>query len=254
MNQASVGWHCPNCVSAASKQARPAQRVVQRAMQGHQPIATMTIMALNALVFLWDAVQGSNVMSGGGSEAARDFGLFAPYVEQRGEWYRVVTSAFTHSGIIHIGFNMYLLWVLGQSIEGRFGPKVFVPMYATGIVGGAVGAMLLEPTSSVVGASGAVFGLMGVMVVLQQMGGVNIFKSGIGGLVLINVMLSFRSGISLGGHLGGLVVGLAMGALLGEARRRGAKFEALVPFAILVLGALVTIALFPVLDRALTAF
>lgn len=254
MNQASVGWHCPECVRTASKQARPAQRAVQLALQGHRPIATMVLIALNVAVFLWDATQGSNLMTGGRSQAARDFGLFAPYVEQRGEWYRVVTSAFTHSGLIHIGFNMYLLWVLGQSIEGRFGPKVFVPMYATGIVGGAVGAMLLEPTSSVVGASGAVFGLMGVMLVLQQMGGVNIFKSGIGTLVLINVMLSFRSGISLGGHLGGLVVGLAMGALLGEARRRGTKFVSLAPLAMLAIGILATIALFPVLDRALTAF
>ena len=254
MHQASVGWHCPTCVRGHAKQARPAERAVQRAVHGHRPVVTIALIAVSAAVFAWDLSQGANAANGAASRAFREFNLNAPAVEFGGEWYRLITSAFTHSGIIHIGFNMWLLWVLGQSLEGRFGSLTFATIYATGIIGGGVGAMLIEPTSGVVGASGAVFALMGALVVLQRMGGVNIFQSGIGSLVLINVLLSFRGGISLGGHLGGLAVGLVMGVILGKARERGGKAIALAPVLIAAIGLALLLAFIPVIDRAADQF
>lgn len=254
MTQASVGWHCPTCVSGYQKQARPAQKAVQRAFAGHPPTVTKLLIAASVAVFGYDLLQGANPINGASSTVARDLSLFAPSVEFSDEWYRIGTSAFAHSGLIHIGFNMWLLWVIGQTLEGRFGSLTFASMYTTGILGGALGAMLIEPRASVVGASGAVFALMGVLLVLQRMGGVNVFQSGIGGLVLINVMLSFRSGISLGGHLGGLAVGVVMGLMLGYARERGSKALALVPIGIAGLGLLVMLGLIPVIDRAAGMF
>lgn len=253
MTQASVGWHCPDCVRSHQRQNAPATKAVRVALEGHRPIVTQLLVAISIAVFAWDATQGANLMTGAGSSAARDLSLFAPFVEQ-GEWYRVVTSAFTHSGLIHIGFNMWLLWVIGQALEGRFGALTFVSMYATGILGGALGAVLVEPRASVVGASGAVFALMGVTLVLQRMGGLSVFQSGIGGLVLINVLLSFRGGISLGGHLGGLAVGLVSGWILGAARRRGGRYEALASIGIAALGLVCLIALVPAVDRAVGRF
>lgn len=253
MNQASVGWHCPDCVRGHQREIAPAAKAARVALQGHRPIVTQVLIALCGAVYLWDMTQGANAMSGAQSRAAREFALFAPLVES-GEWYRVVTAAFTHSGLIHIGFNMWLLWVIGQSLEGRFGSLTFGSMYATGILGGSLGAMIVEPQASVVGASGAVFALMGVMLVLQRMGGVNVFQSGIGGLVLINVLLSFRGGISLGGHLGGLAVGVLMGFALGQLRSRGRRAEALAPVVLAGIGLVCLVALVPVIDRAVASF
>lgn len=223
------------------------------ALHGHRPVVTQLMIAASLAVFAWDVVQGANLMTGSSSIAARDLSLFAPLVE-RGEWYRVATSAFTHSGLIHLGFNMWLLWIIGQALEGRFGSMTFATLYATGILAGALGAVLVEPKASVVGASGAVFALMGVTLVLQRMGGMGVFQGGIGGLVLINVLLSFRSGISLGGHLGGLAAGLFSGWLLGEARRRGRRYEALAPIAISAVGLVCLVGLIPAIDRAVSQF
>lgn len=223
-------------------------------MHGHKPIVTQVIIGLCIAMFAWDMTQGANLMTGAGSRASVDFGLFAPYVETRGEWYRIVSSAFVHRGLIHIGFNMWLCWTLGQMVEGRFGSVTFGAVYAAGIFGGSLGAVLVEPRASVVGASGAVFALMGATVVLQRAGGVNIFQSGIGGLILINVMLSFRGGISLGGHLGGLAAGLVVGFILAETRKRGQRYEALAPAFIAGFAVLLAIALVPAISRAVNSF
>lgn len=215
-------------------------------MQGHQPVITMVIIAACAAVFLWDAQPTTN--------AINDFALWAPAVKFDGEWYRIVTSAFTHSGLMHIGFNMWILWQIGRMLEGRFGLLTFATLYATGILGGSLGAMLVEPKSSVVGASGAVFALMGALVVMQYMAGVDIMRSGLGRLLMMNVAISFLPSISMGGHFGGLAVGLLCGFILGTARKVGKQAEALAPLAIAAVGLASFLALIPVIDRAANMF
>lgn len=251
MNQASVGWHCPDCVAGYAREARPAERAVQVAMHGHPPLVTKAIMAMCGLVFAWDLSQGANLMSGAGSTTSRELSLWAPAMEFQGEWYRAITAGFAHSGLIHIGFNMWLLWQLGRSLEGRLGALGFGTMYITGILGGSLGALLAEPRASAVGASGAVFALMGAMVVLQRMSGMSIMNSGLGGLLVINILFSFRPGISWGGHIGGLAAGLAMGAIMALLRERGPKHTALAPAGFAALGLACAVGIYFAVDRAI---
>ncbi len=253
MHQASIGAHCPTCVRSFSRKHKPIAAATKVALQGHEPYATTAIIALCVLVFVWDIVSGGASGTSGGS-VANQLALNALPVRFEGEWWRVVTTSLAHSGLIHIGFNMWLLWVLGRTLESSFGTLTFAAMYVSGVLGGSLGALLIEPTSTVVGASGGVFALMGITVVLQRMGGLNVFESGLGGLILINVMLSFRGGVSLGGHLGGLAVGLIIGAIVGEARRRGIKALAAVPVAVALVGLIVMFALIPAVDRAVARF
>jgi membrane associated rhomboid family serine protease len=139
-----------------------------------------------------------------------------------GEYWRLVTSGFLHANLWHIGLNMYLLWILGGMLEPAIGKVRFLVVYFTALLGGAFGALVVSPLSPTVGASGAIFGLMGATAVVMHRRGINIFEAGIGGLILINLVLSFViPGISVGGHLGGLVAGaLAMLAIHEADRHR----------------------------------
>jgi membrane associated rhomboid family serine protease len=137
-----------------------------------------------------------------------------------GEWYRLVTGGFLHSGLLHLGFNMYLLWLLGSQLEPALGRMRFGVLYATALMAGSFGVLLVDPTALTVGASGAVFGLMGAMVVAQRAVGIDPWRSGIGSLVVLNVIITFAiPNISIGGHIGGLVGGAAAGWLLIELPR-----------------------------------
>lgn len=206
---------------------------------------TMVIIAACGALFVWDITQGADLASGNGSTVACDYSLYAPSIARDGEWYRVVTSAFSHANALHIGFNMWLLLIAGRSLETAYGPLTFAALFFTGVLGGSLGALALHPGSLTVGASGAVFALVGAIAVLQTMAGRNIFKDGIGPLIVFNVIFSFQPGISLGGHLGGLAAGLIAGLLLGLARRGGTKALAVVPTAIAGVGLGLLVALVP---------
>ncbi|HTO01320.1 MAG TPA: rhomboid family intramembrane serine protease, partial [Microthrixaceae bacterium] len=140
--------------------------------------------------------------------------LFGPLVTQ-GEWWRLVTGGFMHASLIHLGSNMLLLWFLAQELEPVLGKFRFSLLYAASLMGGSLGVMIMSPLSPTLGASGAVFGLMGGLIALQLRAHHNPWNSGIGGLVLINLLLTFAiPGISVGGHIGGLLAGAAAGALI----------------------------------------
>jgi membrane associated rhomboid family serine protease len=121
-----------------------------------------------------------------------------------------VTSGFLHSGIFHIGFNMYLLWLLGQQLESLMGSTRFGVIYFTALLCGSLGALVQTTESVVVGASGAVFGLMGALAVEQFRRGYDPFSGGLGGLIVINLAIGFIPGfnIAFGGHIGGLIGGV----------------------------------------------
>jgi membrane associated rhomboid family serine protease len=146
--------------------------------------------------------------------------LFGPAVAD-GEWWRLVTSGFLHAGVLHIAFNMYLLWILGQMLEPALGSRRFAALYFTSLLWGAFGALLIEPNAFTVGASGAIFGLMGAAAVDLRARGYNVLQTNIGLLIVFNLGLSFvLSHISVGGHVGGLVGGALVGALFLAAERR----------------------------------
>lgn len=204
MVSASVGFHCPECVKQHSTRVYTARSLVTR------PVVVPAIIAINALVYLATASSARLFF---------DLGLSGGFIDVDGEWWRIITSGFVHSrdNILHILFNMYLLWVLGRNLEQAVGYPRFAGLYLTSILGGSFGVLLLSPGSFTIGASGGVFGLMGATAIAFRSRGIDVWASGVGGLIAINLLLTFAvPSISVGGHLGGLVAGAIGGYFLFE--------------------------------------
>jgi membrane associated rhomboid family serine protease len=176
------------------------------------PLATKVLIASNVVVYLLTAATGGAVGRGGDLQSR--LALFGPAVAD-GEWYRLVTSGFVHYGLIHIGFNMLLLYQLGSMLEPALGRTRFIALYFAALLTGSFGALLLNPSALTGGASGAVFGLFGAAAIGLYRRGVNVWQTGVGGLLAINLVLTFViPGLSIGGHLGGLAGGTAAGAVM----------------------------------------
>jgi membrane associated rhomboid family serine protease len=193
------------------------------------PRVTYALIAINVVAFL---AEGNVTLSSGGAgnSVYREGALlgsseFPPLVGQgvaHGQWWRIISGGFLHENIIHIGFNMYVLYILGQMLEPALGSVKFAVLYAVSLLAGSCGALLVSPHSLTVGASGAVFGLMGAAAVEMRVRKVPIMQSGVGTLILVNLVISFTlPGISWGGHVGGLVGGAlaALAIQLGDRRR-----------------------------------
>lgn len=227
--EAPVGYQCRDC----TRDAPPVRRL---GTQAPTPPVTRTIVALLVLI----AALGPT-----GAVDVRSFGL-VPVLVGSGEWWRILTSALLHGGIVHLAFNGLLLWRLGQVLEPRLGGATFLGLVASGTVGGGLGVIALAwlttatplrtvpalatllasgPFGITVGASGAVFGLMGAVLVLLRRRGLDPWAtaegSTVGGLVVLNLVLTFAiPSISVGGHVGGLLGGTAAALLLRAPDRR----------------------------------
>src|SRR5206468_8833921 len=178
------------------------------------------LIAINVLAFLGELAGGSGAASGAGGSVADKGGLIGPAVAD-GEYWRLVTSGFLHAGFIHIAFNMYLLYILGTLLEPAIGRTRFLVLYFTSLLGGSLGALLVSPNTLTVGASGAVFGLMGGAVVILRARGFDPMASGIPALIALNLLITFVfPGIAIGGHLRRPVAGvLSAYVLVGRGRR-----------------------------------
>lgn len=204
---------------------------MQTLRNSSRPIVTQVLIGINAVVFLLTAVGGGSVLALRDEAQVRfatlgywpgdPFSSFQlgvplePIGVDAGEWFRLVSGGFMHANLLHIGMNMFLLWILGQAMEPALGRLRFSLVYGVSLLAGSFGAILAGPSTFTVGASGAVFGLMGAMLVAQRASGIDPWRSGIGGLVLINLLLTFTiGGISIGGHIGGLVGGALAGFCL----------------------------------------
>ena len=235
MQQASVGFQCPECVHSASRavvsELRPGA-LLALGVGAESFWATKTLLALNLAGFVYSLATGGTLLSLRGSTAMRDGALFGklsatstgPVIGvDAGEYYRLITSAFLHDGMIHLAFNLYVLWFLGQLLERAFGWPVFASVYAVSLFGGAFGVMLTAPNAPTVGASGALFGMMGTMAALQKVTGISFWRSSLGVLLIVNLAFTMLiPGLSKGGHLGGLFAGLAMGWMIRTIVVRGA--------------------------------
>ncbi len=182
-------------------------------------MGTLALIAINVVVFLLELTQGVGISGTSGSSLIAEGGLFGPAVAD-GEWWRLITSSFLHAGLIHLAFNMYVLWILGgQLLEPRIGTDRFLAIYFIAVLWGAAGALLLSPNAVTVGASGGVFGLFGAILVLQRQQGQSvseIVQGPIGIFLLLNLAITFIvPGISIGGHLGGLIGGAVAAWVLG---------------------------------------
>lgn len=182
-------------------------------------------MGVNIAAFGYSIAAGSSPVSIRGSSALADGGLFArlPYGDggevigvDTGEYYRLITSGLLPDGIFHLGFNLYVLWLLGQLLELAFGKLRFFAVYLVSLMGGSFGVMLMDPNRPTVGASGAIFGLLAAMIVIQRVGaGRKLWKSTLGTLLIINLALTlFVPGLSIGGHFGGLITGFYIGGIM----------------------------------------
>ncbi|HEU5254085.1 MAG TPA: rhomboid family intramembrane serine protease [Solirubrobacterales bacterium] len=215
MTPTPVGMRCPECASQRTKVVRN-----PTGTPGFESTpATFILIAINVIVFLVEIANGSGgLFTSQRSQFFVDFALFGPLVAE-GEWYRLVTSGFLHVNLIHIGFNMFLLLVLGRLLEPALGTPRFLFLYFASLLAGSFGALLVEPNAVTVGASGAVFGLAGAVFVIARGRGMNELAGEIGFLIVFNLVWSFIApNISVGGHVGGLVGGVvcALAIVAGE--------------------------------------
>jgi membrane associated rhomboid family serine protease len=216
MVTASVGFQCPDCARQGARQ----QRLVDVHRRSTIPYVTYALIAANVVIFVVGSAldHSANVGLGGATGSfTQRFGMFTPCVGA-GQWYRLVTGGFLHAGLLHIAFNMWALYVLGGPLEKLLGRWRFGLLYATSLLGGALGVVLADRIggpSLTVGASGAIFGLFGAIAVIQYESGVNPLRSGVGLIIGLNLLITFTiPGISIGGHIGGLIAGAISGAAL----------------------------------------
>jgi len=223
LSQASVGSHCADCAKAA----KPAMSARAKDWQARQPaFVAYALIAVNVIAFvgLGAAYGIGDVLGGSSTEAHFRYALNEFFLDGSGgnlpfglttsgnEWYRLVTSGFVHFGIIHLAFNMYFLYILGNQMEPQLGRVRFLSIYFASLLGGSAGVLLIDQGGLTAGASGAVFGLLGAFAASLWQHGINPFSTQIGTLLLINLALTFFvGGISIGGHLGGLVAGAICG-------------------------------------------
>jgi membrane associated rhomboid family serine protease len=208
MSQASVGFHCPQCVR------RGGQKVITPRSLEVRPWLTQVLIGVNVYVFVLGialvAAQGVGDLTARGA-------LDGDQVAE-GEWWRLITSGFLHRNTLHLALNMLVLWFLGSQVESALGRGRYAIVYFGSLLGGSLGALLLSPTATTVGASGAIFGIMGAAVALQMRRGLDIWSTGVGSLLVINLVVTFLvPGISIGAHLGGLVIGFVTGFLIADA-------------------------------------
>ncbi len=232
MVSAPVGWQCPTCLKGAPAVRR--MRDVEggaHALTAGTPYATYTILA--TCVALFFVQQGSDLT---------ERGVVVSTMVSQGELWRVITSGFLHGSLIHLLFNMLILFQLGSAVEARLGRARFLGLYFLSLVGGSIGALLLQaPATASLGASGAVFGLMGAVVVLSKRGRSPV-ESSVAGLLVINLVITFLlPGISIGGHLGGLVGGVLGGLVIRAAGERADRGRVVLSALVLVT---MTLALF----------
>ncbi len=207
---AAVGIKCRECAGLSSA---PRTRRPDLALRTGGASLTVGIIGLCVAIAVISLAQGVT-LSGANTGISLDLGLYGPFV-QDGQWYRILTSGFVHAGIIHLLFDMIVLWWLGGALERYAGSLRFGAIYLASLVWGAAGALLLAPDALTVGASGGVYGLMAALLVLERQQGIALLGSGVGIFLLLNLAITFViPGISIGGHLGGLAGGLLAALVL----------------------------------------
>jgi membrane associated rhomboid family serine protease len=203
MTPTQVGMRCPECASQRT-------RVVRMRDMAGVPRVTYALIAINVLVFLTERGQFTLTGEAYGRVVAEG-ALYRAAISEGHQYYRLVSSAFLHVDLLHIGFNMYLLYLLGMMLEPAIGSVRFAAIYFTSLLAGSCGALVATGAPSL-GASGAIFGLMGAAAVELRARGLSVMESGIGMLIVLNLVLSFTiANISVGAHIGGLIGGVLAG-------------------------------------------
>jgi len=197
MRSASVGYQCPSCASDSTPVIKGINRNRFIPRQKNTQVTKFLSISL-LVVYVFQFLLGDVLIA--------NFALFAPSVTN-GQWWLLITAGFLHGSIIHLLFNVYILWILGSQLENIVGKTNFIIIYFGSLLGGSLASYLFSPFGSYsIGASGAIFGLMGAMLVVGRKRNLDI--SQITTLVVINVVIGFVSaGIDWRAHLGGLAAG-----------------------------------------------
>lgn len=203
MTEAPVGFRCPEC--SQSPQVR-VPVTVAGATHIERPVVTYTVIGVTVAVFLLQLLRGIDAM-------AEQWGMWPIAVALGGEWWRLITSAFLHGSFLHIAFNMYVLFALGPTLERILGHGRYLTLYILAALGGGVASYVFSDLRTVsVGASGAIFGLMGALIVAGRRLRYDITQVVI--LLAINVAIGFFSpGVDWRAHFGGLVTGAVVAAI-----------------------------------------
>ena len=211
LRDASVGAHCVDCVNAAAPSASDR---VRHTVRGQNLIATKSIIAVTAVMYLLTSFP-SQVRN----HWYIDLLLFGPAVHQ-GDWWRLFTSALLHENILHILFNMLVLYQVGRVLEPGAGSARFTTLYVVSVLAGSAGALVLTPHAATVGASGGVIGVAAAATLVMHRQGVSFWNTGFGPLIIFVLAEPlWIPNVSMGGHLGGVVGGaLATEAML-QARK-----------------------------------
>jgi len=210
--EASVGFLCPDDAGGTVTQInRRRTRDARVRQSGPRPVITFTLIGINVALWLLQIMPGSLVT---------DLFAYVPQLTAIQPW-RMITAGFVHdpSNVLHVLLNMYSLYIFGQVLEPMLGRGRFAALYLLSLFGGSVGVLwLASPDSWVVGASGAIFGMMAAYFVVLRKLGQN--SSQMLGLIAINLVFGFvASGVSWQGHVGGLVAGGVVALILANTRQ-----------------------------------
>ena len=234
MRQASVGFHCPECVAEGQAGIRKARTPYGGAVRSRGDLVTKALIGVNVAIFLVIQLTGRGTSALlvqlamlGRDDYAATAGVAAGVAD--GGYWRLLTSVFVHAEALHLLFNMVALWVFGPMLESLLGRLRFIALYLVcGLAGSVAVYLLTAPRAFTVGASGAVFGLLGAALVVSLRRGYDV--RWLLGLLAINAVFSLLGPrISWQGHLGGLLGGLALGGAIAYApkmRRNGAQWLA----------------------------
>lgn len=224
MIPASVGFQCPECVKSGNKEVRTARTIFGGRVTDDPGWVSKALIAVNVVAYV--AQQVSDEFT----RRFYDIGAVPPppfgdpvVGVAAGEYYRLLTSAFLHGGIVHLLLNMYALYLFGPQLEAALGRLRFIVLYVVSALGGsALSYAFASPVQPSLGASGAVFGLLGAYLVINRRLGRD--NTPVLMLLAINLAYGFLvPNIDWRAHLGGLVTGALVAAAIAyaPAKRRG---------------------------------
>lgn len=204
MIAAPVGYRCPECMNTGQL---PTPKTVAGSDLIGKPRVTYALIFINLALFAVQFLMGVNSI-------AVDYGMWPVGIALQDQWWRLLTSAFLHGSFLHIAFNMYVLFFLGPTLERILGHTRFLILYLLAALGGSVASYWFSEIDTVsVGASGAIFGLMGALIVAGRRLRYDITQVVI--LLGINVVIGFISpSVDWRAHFGGLVAGAIVAAIM----------------------------------------
>lgn len=215
MTPTTVGMRCPECARQRTRVVRP------RAMMDAAPRATEALIAINVAVFLAELATGGGFGNVNSGTVFQHGVLFGPFVGVLHDYWRLVTNGFLHASFLHILLNMVFLWFIGRSLEPAIGTPRFLVAYGASLLAGSLGVVVLEPHAAAVGASGAIFGLLGTLIVEARRRGIDLWASGLIQVALINLVFTFvGANIARGAHLFGFAAGILVGVIYDQCDRR----------------------------------